>query len=440
MLINLMSEQLKRYSSDFFSDSVYKGAYELDLYYRLKLLITEQKIEKDILVNYIDFKDFVNSRFIVNKQCGFNSFVRAMVLKRIVQKQVKTNLKNKNILFVVKDSKFLKYIDEIVSFDRERVFVVCFEGGKDETRVDYFVQDQPYYEKYKRCFGAYIRGGGYLEYMKVLVEALCFDNIKKIVLVEGNWSVDQVCSVVAKSNGIESVCIQQGWNPNLNIQWQNLNFTKFLTWGDYFSIELKKVNGDFFVDFISCGSFKIKENKKSENVSVGFCAQLKNHIITDDVYDEFISSVVMIKEKVSNVTVYFRKHPSGKLSQDVEEKLTSCGVIMSDPFEEDLVTFFGRLKIMVSIYSSTLMESIAASVIPVVFSNSNMSRYRPDLERLRVGFEVRSQSELLEVVLDVLQKDDVYYETMRNIATSKKRFFHQFGEKSLHEYTKQIFN
>ena len=77
-------------------------------------------------------------------------------------------------------------------------------------------------------------------------------------------------------------------------------------------------------------------------------------------------------------------------------------VLLTPPGEYPVAEVLRASRLTVSIYSTTILESIAAGVLPLIFNVTSLPAYSPDVHAAGAGIEVKSLEAALHVVRRVL--------------------------------------
>jgi hypothetical protein len=101
------------------------------------------------------------------------------------------------------------------------------------------------------------------------------------------------------------------------------------------------------------------------------------------------------------VPVLIREHPNHDISsQDREELKRFSSIRLMPPHAHSLIEVMAELRMSVSLYSSTILESIAAGVFPLVLNLTSLPSYYPDIHGAGAGTEVKS----IEAAKDVIRR------------------------------------
>lgn len=254
-----------------------------------------------------------------------------------------------------------------------------------------------------------------------LNEALTKIRPEYVVYTEGDASYHSLLAEVARSNGIKSVCLQwgifyEGWR---DIAFSNMRPDYFLTWGKYFSEDLRFANPD--TNLIEYGhplalfdSSKVIKRKK-----IHFLAQAPVEAITGSDFDQFVKLCAEVKHMLPDWEVVYRPHPSVPMP-NIETSLESLGVVIDNG--ANIIDSLVDSAISVAITSSSLMDALLVDSIPVSFAPCCLKHSIP-FSSLGIGFNVERKDDALKLVLDLAASPAKRKSLMRKIRDAKNSFF-----------------
>ena len=235
-------------------------------------------------------------------------------------------------------------------------------------------------------------------------------NPRKIVVIEGDAPYMSMISDIAKEFNYQSICIQwsiytEGYGEVFS---SGMKFDLFITWGDFFSSNLKKLSPG--VNFTGGGNLIYSRNQFSyceKKLKIVFIGQSTGSFIDRHMQDEFINVALTIAENYKNYLVVFRLHPNtienyGDLIDGKSNFVCTSGdTLLSEELAE--------AKVVVSIYSSAIVEAMTLGCIPVILNSTCYSSYPIPLNLYQIGFEVKSSNEALFKISHILD-NEVYYQ------------------------------
>lgn len=244
-----------------------------------------------------------------------------------------------------------------------------------------------------------------------------------VVVVEGNSPLDSVTSEVCRLLGIPSYCIQQGWSPYVHTGFRNLAFTRMFVWGERFAEILKPFNPR--QSFVVSGSHALsgdaaRPEAPSMRRVISFFLQAPCAFLPTGGYDAFVALIVASAIAHPDVTFVVREHPGYPVPAVQRQALTALkNVVFSDPVREPLADVISASELVVSVFSTVLLEALAFGVVPLVCSIGELPQYAPDIAGAGAGIEVYSVKAAREVIDAVISEPSMlapYRDTVRLLA------------------------
>jgi hypothetical protein len=218
---------------------------------------------------------------------------------------------------------------------------------------------------------------------------------RAVVAVEGNAPADAVLAAVARRAGITSLVLQQGWSPHVHAGFRAMPFDKMLVWGLGFAETLASFNPG--VSFEVVGNHAIEPRRNDEELdSVGVFLQSTSQLIAPEHLEQLVELAAELAEEAPRVFV--REHPSSPLPDRLRVRVGRAQ--FANAPGTTLATLLGRCSSTLSIYSTTLFESVATGAVPVSFNPTSLPRLDPSLAGHLVGFEEREAAAAKAAVLD----------------------------------------
>lgn len=221
-----------------------------------------------------------------------------------------------------------------------------------------------------------------------------------VVVAEGNAPSDVIVSEVCRLLSIPVVCIQQGWSPFVHVGFKNMSFSKFLSWGDGFSTILSKYNPE--QGFVSVGNHVLqdlaknclKEKKLDQITTIGFFIQSPHALLSLKDYLSFLELIKWTAKQYSNINVIVREHPNYEISKDYKEELKQIeNIMLMSPDHYSLEKVLSKCEIIISVFSTTILEAIYVDVLPIICNISGLPHYYPDVDKMNAGIEVKTIDE-----------------------------------------------
>lgn len=145
----------------------------------------------------------------------------------------------------------------------------------------------------------------------VVNKALDYLKPKLIIFIEGDKYQDYLISLIAKKKNIPTICLQWGIliDDKPNISLRNFQFDYYFSWGNFFSVDLKKKN--LLTKFINVGNFNYPLNKISNKKIVFFLQNINQYYCSNKTLSEFYSLIIWCLKNL-NEKIIIRSHPQQK--------------------------------------------------------------------------------------------------------------------------------
>lgn len=232
-------------------------------------------------------------------------------------------------------------------------------------------------------------------------------NIEGVVLLEGCHYQEQMIGEICNRHGIPSILLQQGWPSLMHTMFRRFPYSHFLTWGNSFNELWQKFNPR--PNYFAVGYPYPIRTKKAD--AIAFFLQAPLFISDEDYFCKLIEMAEKTAEKFPTHTVLVREHPEFRLSQSQKTRLSSYPniVLVSD---WDLPDVFAATGILVSHFSSSLIEGIAHGCIPIAFDPTTESAYSPDIEKASIGHLAKNSAEFFTKLDEIHSSKDKYLDSI----------------------------
>lgn len=183
---------------------------------------------------------------------------------------------------------------------------------------------------------------------------------------------------------------------------RRLPFKYYFTWGKKFNVCWQKDNP--LPEFVEMGyMYEVEDKSKTmKRDCIAYFLQGPLFLSDESYLNELIN---LIKEQAKSFPKWnflIREHPEFKLPGSVLADLVQWGnveIVSAVPLNDVLA----RSRVVVSHFSSTIMECLVHGAIPLVYDPTTGSRYYPDIERERLGMIAKTPDEFktkLSYILD----------------------------------------
>lgn len=302
----------------------------------------------------------------------------------------------------------------LISKLNEKILVLCNFHFNEDIQINgditflelCFIPEEIIINSYlKRSFPIiYQYANLFMMLVKVIVPS-------KVLVMEGCHSETEILAAICKRHSINTICYQQGWPSVIHTRFRDMGYDEFITWGWGFNNLWKKYNPN--TKFVA-GSYPYKISNSTKTKAITFFLQAPIVIID---YEYFIQILLLAKNiaiACPEYKILIREHPEFKLSKeqlDIFKTVQNIRFVTIEP----LYDVFSITLISVSVFSSTIIESLVHSSIPFIFDMSTDGHYYPSTD----GWAIESNT-----------YDDAY-KKLYELATNqqKQKFYLQEGVK-----------
>lgn len=329
-----------------------------------------------------------------------------------------------NCLVVVHHPKFVRYLLNLDFFANSptKIGWLCLDRVEEIKNVlpHGAIILRPVRAAYPNCNNKFVES--VLEYALSLEKTIVKIKPKSLVVCEGDAPYHSLISEIGKKYNIKSICFQWGvfYKTWREIAFSNMRFDYFLSWGEFFSNDLKPFNQ--VGNYIESGyPSDLKQNGKTGKSFVLFLGQgIGDHITFDD--DAlFVNLCCRLGNKFPG-RIRFRPHPNMPLRKQQSNQLINCNVeILSS--SESIMDQLLDCDVAVGISTSSLFEAILCDVVPICFNPTCTKGYHIPLKELEIGLETDDSEVGMQLITELIT-DEIYLEKFqRNIQKKKRLFF-----------------
>lgn len=224
-----------------------------------------------------------------------------------------------------------------------------------------------------------------------------------IFVVEGDATFHSLLSEIGCQLNIPVYCFQWGYfHPlDLLINFAEMRFNKYLSWGPMFEKQLKSFNSK--LDFISLGHLMPSSQSRLGNKII-FLSQYVTSFITKTDHELFINLAKSLAQRFPNQVIW-RPHPSDLDNSKELLELKKSKVCVLDT-KESLTSQLQNSVVAVGIGSSSLIDALYCGVIPISFNTTCMKKYPFPLSEQGVGFEFKSFDNALKNITDLMTNQE----------------------------------
>ena len=139
-----------------------------------------------------------------------------------------------------------------------------------------------------------------------------------------------------------------------------------------------------------------------------------------------------------DVPVYYRPHPLVPLDESARRRLQSCNIAIEQPQACPLAQALDKASITVSIYSTTILESVASGSLPIIFNMTTMPHFWPDLSDVGAAIEVRTTAAAAAALERLLADKSALASHVPAMRNFTDRFFCARGAEALDNVIKVL--
>ena len=268
---------------------------------------------------------------------------------------------------------------------------------------------------------------------------------KCVVVPEGNHIQDELINQIGKQLSIPVICLQQGWSPIIHNGFRHMSYTKMLVWGQGFADLLQPLNPE--QKFVVTGSHIVKYssvdsiNSATTRKGISFFLQSPNKIGTIKIWNQFLELIRWTAKEFIEVPVLVREHPQYLLSGKERNRLQAySNVKLVSPSSYSLSTVLADSMLVVAIYSTTILEGIAAGVLPLIFNVTSLPSYYPDVQAAGAGVEVKNLEAAKQAIHRVVTDQTYIFQFEAGMKKFRNQYFaDNNSQKAIGKITKEIY-
>jgi len=335
------------------------------------------------------------------------------------------------ILFHVCHPKFVSYLRPIVrNFDRGDYAYLVSTDATLVSEIERLGEPCLFWPRHLGLRSAML-GSTLWSYQNLceaadnILDAIRFYRPKCVVVVEGNAPLDSITAEVCKQLDVSCLCVQQGWSPVVHNGFRNMSFDEMFVWGEELVRVLEPYNPH--QHFTVTGSHALQGNGShdigSHQQRISFFLQAPCPLLGANGYAEFIDLIVRCATSHPEVQFLVREHPSYPLPATLSAKMQLENVCLSAGSGEPLADVIGGSSIVVSVFSTVLLEAISLGTVPLICNIGSLPNYEPDLARLGAAIEVKSMADACQMIERVIRDPDCLEPFKKKLPSVSARYF-----------------
>jgi hypothetical protein len=223
-------------------------------------------------------------------------------------------------------------------------------------------------------------------YLKASYKLLNKYNPKFIFTVEGDQPYAEVLALVSKKLNIKTVCLQWGVSPgNLpKVPFMNMSYDYFISWGPFFTKQLKKFNKK--TKFLDFGNFNFIDKRRKKNKAL-FVLQPPDYSLTKQYFKKLYKLASELAKQFKNWKFVVRNHPDYQLKDLFDDNFTQKSKLVHEEKynEKTIDRSLSESRFVTGIWSSSLLEGLYYRTIPCVLRFNSSFKYYPDFKKEGIG-------------------------------------------------------
>jgi len=423
---------------------VYKNYDQSDAYFHI---LTQVFYSKKIISFY---KIMFDKKIYNSNVFEVSSYEEELVVKNLLNKfnlkKIKI-LRKKNyfcslkivflkLLVIMTDQPFIDFSKK----EKNKDIILCFSKNKNEKNsFDLYLNKT----KFKKIFfsvnfllflkninitkkilnlNEYVEERDSIEILKLHLKINLIENIankispKLILFFEGDNDKCEIINLVAKKKNIKSICLQWGVFvvPTPKASFRKINSDYLFVWGDFYKKEFSRYNKKTKIFVSGNPTLNVKKNKITRGHTISFFLT-KSYLLSNFDINDFKKIMVWLKKNFIKYKKIIRPHPFDiKSSFDLKSDLYK-NFIIHDPHKIPIYETINESSIMMTISSSSVIESGRIGTIPILVNNSNFS-YEDSIEKLRKinNIKLIGNSEVIKKSLIKIFNDNQIRNNLKN--------------------------
>lgn len=232
-----------------------------------------------------------------------------------------------------------------------------------------------------------------------LLSALAELRPRCMLTVEGNAPSDALTAETCHYLGIPCFCLQQGWSPYVHSGFRKLRYTEMFVWGPQFAKLLQECNPG--QRFTTTGSHVLPQQAPAVRTQgvISFYLQAPCALLGVAAFDAFVELLLTAAQAHPGQSFIVREHPGYPLPESTRARFAMLNNIrFSSPAREPLAEVISASSMVVSVFSTVLLEALPMNAVPLICSIGGMTHYCPDIAGMGAAIEVHSIEEAYEAI------------------------------------------
>lgn len=278
----------------------------------------------------------------------------------------------------------------------------------------------------------------YISASKIFESVLKNENTKILLGAEGDDAVFEIFCQIAKKYNVKTVCLQWGCfvykKPKLSMRYSSLDY--FLSWGEYFSQQLKLYSVK--TNFLNIGRPNFcKKNRKKKNILTLLTASPSIEV-TKNHWEKLFILINNLAKLNKGWKFVIRGHPNYNIEKfKLDNFITEKNIFIEEPYKVSIDDSLSLSKIALGIDSSALIEAIGFKCIPISFRPNKNVKLALNLNKKKIGFSSSNIDEIQNKIKYLINNKNLNY--LKNISHIKKFLFKKI-DKNINPQILKIIN
>lgn len=425
-----------------------------------KEIKVKNEVEKKLLSKMLEIDgNKIRVEAVLKKKFFVKSFVRFLLqvsgagrLASFLRNKINSFNKKKkenDLLFFVINERFANYMRPILEnlpgkcayFTHDKKLEKYFEKEKlPHVKISHFLDNITRWSE----ADSWLKKYGIRECGDILSSAMEHIRPKTVALVEGNAYQYEVINRICQKLNLKCICIQQGWSPTVHNGFRNMTYSKMLVWGKGFAELLRPCNPKENFTVVGNYTINLAEARRPTKIkNVAFFMQAGTNRFTRmlslDILKKYSEFITWTAENFKDVNVIIREHPVDRLEENERKDFEKFkNIKFMNPETHSLKDVMDLADLSVSIYSSTILESIASGVMPIIFNLTSFPNYFPDVSAEHAGIEVKNLAQAKNVLRELLKNPEKISSFSEGIDKFRHKYLAFGGKEALNNVKREL--
>ena len=345
-----------------------------------------------------------------------------------------SNMKEYKYLFYCNGPRFYKFLEPIIK-EMPGKAILILDSDKNNLCVKLQHSNNCYYHYvpphllFTNSLSIRDRIKAVYEYSFYFSQMLASSKICRIIGNDGCQTPLKIMAQAGQEYDIQSSCIQSCWPSFFHGGYKKLPYNHFITWGEGFSKEMKKINPTCCY---TAAGYPYEVKTYGRHDAITFFLQSPLFLCTTNIFIDIYKLIENVAKKFPSTPILIRSHPDYLLPRSLKENLLYCdNVEFVDG--HSIVDVFSRTKIGIAQFSTCLIECVGHGCIPIVYDPVYLSRYKPDIEKLGIGKICSSSTEVISSINEVLNGDRILFQ-------DQGYWFKDYGKSAIQNIVTSLIN